>query len=85
MNYDLPVSHLDIIFSTRITKVLSCILTFTFLCLSGDVIPSSDSSGRVGSVDDGHQTGGGDYGDVDDEDHLYCLSFLVTSCTFYWP
>ena len=54
----------------RITKVLSCILTFTFLCLSGDVIPSSGSSGRVGRVDDGLQVGGDDDGDVDDEYHL---------------
>ena len=45
-------------------------LTFTFLCLSGDVIPSSGSSGRVGRVDDGLQVGGDDDGDVDDEYHL---------------
>ena len=65
MNYDLPVSYLDVVFSTRITKVLSCI-TLTFLCLSGDVIPSSGSSGRVGKVDDGLQVGEDDDGDVDD-------------------
>ena len=53
--------------------------------MSGDVIPSLDSSGRFDSVDDGLQAGGNDYGDVDDEDHIYCLPFSFTSCTFRWP